>query len=325
MCLRTAGLPHTLGRWHSWSGRGGRGGRGQTSPPPLLILLKGGRAGASGRQGGRPLLHRTGSHSPASPPQRSQGPSGEPGSSPRPGGLGVCFQEGPAPNAFLMQTEASGHWPQGHPGKGLPPAGLRLPRRLLPLPPACLVGAGLALPAPAACCLFPPGPALAMVLTAGSWGDTDGPAACPSPPFPWDPPCHSDGVGLGWLAELQEGAGLRCSQGVGDTVTGSPQIPQAAFPVKATAACGETQQGGQAMMNAPAPPLPSRVPEHARPASALPRPRTRPPQRARPASAVQRPRTRPPRLGRPGYPVPCPSIAVCPSETASERAALSAL
>lgn len=95
-----------------------RGGCGQTSPPPLLILLKGGRAGASGRQGGRPLLHRTGSHSPASPPQRSQGPSGEPGSSPRPGGLGVCFQEGPAPNAFLMQTEASGHWPAGPPRKG---------------------------------------------------------------------------------------------------------------------------------------------------------------------------------------------------------------
>lgn len=219
-------------------------------------------------------------------------------------GDSVCVsRRGPPrmPSSCRSRPQATG--PQGHPGKGLPPAGLRLPRRLLPLPPACLVGAGLALPAPAACCLFP-GPALAMVLTAGSWGDTDGPAACPSPPFPWDPPCHSDGVGLGWLAELQEGAGLRCSQGVGDTVTGSPQIPQAAFPVKATAACGETQQGGQAMMNTPAPPPQSRVPEHARP-----------PPHARPASAVP----------RPGSPVPCPSIAVCPSETASERAALSAL
>lgn len=259
MCLRTAGLSHTLGRWHSWSGRGGRGGRGQTSPPPLLILLKGGRAGASGRQGGRPLLHRTGSHSPASPPQRSQGPSGEPGSSPRPGGLGVCFQEGPAPNAFLMQTEASGHWPAGPPRKGAatcwaPPSPAAPPS---PTSLPCRSGLG----ASCSCRLLPfPGPALAMVLTAGSWGDTDGPAACPSPPFPWDPPCHSDRVGLGWLAELQEGAGLRCSQGVGDTVTGSPQIPQAAFPVKATAACGETQQGGQAMMNTLAPPPPSHVP-----------------------------------------------------------------
>lgn len=120
----------------------------------------------------------------------------------------------------------------------------------------------------------------------------------PAPPLPSPGTRLATLTGLGWLAELQEGAGLRCSQGVGDTVTGSPQIPQAAFPVKATAACGETQQGGQAMMNAPAPPPPSRVPEHARPASAVP---------------------------RPGSPVPCPSIAICPSETASERAALSAL
>lgn len=195
LCLGTAGLPHTLGRWHSWSGCGGRGGRGQTSPPPLLILLKGGRAGASGRQGGRPLLHRTGSHSPASPPQRSQGPSGEPGSSPRPGGLGVCFQEGPAPNAFLMRTEASGHWPQGHPGKGLPPAGLRLPRRLLPSPTSLPCRSGLG--ASCSCRLLPfPGPALAMVLTAGSWGTKMG--LPPAPPLPSPGTRLATLTGWGW-------------------------------------------------------------------------------------------------------------------------------
>lgn len=158
-----------------------------------------------------------------------------------------------------MQTEASGHWPAGPPRKGAatcwaPPSPAAPPS---PTSLPCRSGLG----ASCSCRLLPfPGPALAMVLTAGSWGDTDGPAACPSPPFPGTRLATL--TGLGWLAKLQEGAGLRCSQGIGDTVTGSPQIPQAAFPVKATAACGETQQGGQAMMNAPAPPPPSRVRGH---------------------------------------------------------------
>lgn len=274
VCLRTAGLPHTLGRWHSWSGRGGRGGRGQTSPPPLLILLKGGRAGASGRQGGRPLLHRTGSHSPASPPQRSQGPSGEPGSSPRPGGLGVCFQEGPAPNAFLMQTEASGHWPAGPPRKGAAtcwaPPSPAAPPSPTSLPCRSRLGSSCS------CRLLPfPGPALAMVLTAGSWGDTDGPAACPSPPFPWDPPCHSDGAGLasrapgGCGTEMQPGRWGHCDR----------QPPDSSGRVSCE---GDRGVWGDAAGRAG-------HDERARPASAVPCPPTRLPRLRRPASGVPRP------------------------------------
>lgn len=198
-------------------------------------------------------------------------------------GDSVCVsRRGPPrmPSSCRPRPQATG--PQGHPGKGLPPAGLRLPRRLLPLPPACLVGAGLALPAPAACCLFP-GPALAMVLTARSWGDTDGPAACPSPPFPWDPPCHSDGAGLasrapgGCGTEMQPGRWGHCDR----------QPPDSSGRVSCE---GDQGVWGDAAGRAG-------HDEHAHPASAVPRPRTRPPP------------TRPPRLRRPASPnTPAPPL-----------------
>lgn len=172
-------------------------------------------------------------------------PSGERGSFPRTGDSGVRFREGPAPNAFLMQTGAQAAcWaPPSPPAPAAPasPPGRPRARRFL-----------LLLPLPF------PGPALAEVLTAGSRGGGGAQMGLLSPPPPFPRPCLAALAGLGWLAQLRDGVesgrfpGLRRSQGVGDTMTGGLQIPQATFSAKVTEARGETQQRGEEQV-APAP------------------------------------------------------------------------
>lgn len=179
--------------------------------------------------------------------------------SPRTGDSGVRFREGPAPNAFLMQTGAQAAcWaPPSPPAPAAPasPPGRPWARRFL-----------LLLPLPF------PGPALAEVLTAGSRGRGGAQMGLLSPPAPSPRPCLAALAGLGWLAQLRDGVesggfpGLRQSQGVGDTMTGGLQIPQATFSAKVTEARGETQQRGQAVKSRSRPPLlpdvPCPLPQH---------------------------------------------------------------